>query len=78
MARERKVVLEMHIPAVKAARKRLTLPDAIPAVEVSITPTKDSENMASKIVDNFWTIILGIIIPALILGKWMFAYFHAS
>jgi hypothetical protein len=78
MARERKVVLEMHIPAVKAARKRLVLPDAIPAVEVSITPTKDSENMASKIVDNFWTIILGIIIPALILGKWMFAYFHAS
>ena len=78
MARERKVVLEMHIPAVKAARKRLTLPDAIPAVEVSITPTKDSENMASKIVDNFWTIVLGIIIPALILGKWMFAYFHAS
>jgi len=78
MARERKVVLEMHIPAVKAARKRLVLPDAIPAVEVSITPTKDSENMASKIVDNFWTIVLGIIIPALILGKWMFAYFHAS
>lgn len=78
MARERKVVLEMHIPAVKAARKRLVLPDAIPAVEVSITPTKDSENMASRIVDNFWTIILGIVIPALILGKWMFAYLHAS
>lgn len=79
MARERKVVLEMHIPAVKAARKRLVLPDAIPAVEVSIPSKKDSKyNMASKIVDNFWTIVLGIIIPALILGKWMFAYFHAA
>jgi hypothetical protein len=54
MARERKVVLEMHIPSVKTGRKRLALPDAIPAVEVSITPTKDSKNVASKIVDNFW------------------------
>lgn len=78
MARERKVVLEMHIPSVKTGRKRLALPDAIPAVEVSIPSKKDSENMASKIVDNFWTIVFGIVIPALILGKWMVAYLHAS
>lgn len=78
MARERKVVLEMHIPSVKTGRKRLALPDAIPAVEVSIPSKKDSKNVASKIVDNFWTIVFGIVIPALILGKWMFAYLHAS